>query len=110
MGLRKEWVYLVVTINKRSNSYRLVKKQPNSLAANEICYGFQVTIDEEEWFEQIKMIEMPPISRPQGNLGLVKQFVGTPEASRVMNRLKGEDIQTYTEQLLYSHQKDEDER
>lgn len=88
---RTEWVYLIVTILKTKNSYLLRKRKPKSLAPNEICYAFQVTIDKEEWFGRINEYELPKARPPEAKIHMVTQVISKPTAQLVMDRITGKE-------------------
>lgn len=92
MAERFEWVYLIVTILKTKNSYRLRKSQPKSLAPNEFCYSFSIIIDTDEWLKRIKEITLEKVSPPElpkpGNLSL---SISRATSTLVMDRLLGKD-------------------
>ena len=61
---RTDWVYLVVTVLKTKNTYRLRKFKPK-LAPNEFCYAFKVSIDKNEWFNRLEEVELEKVSPPE---------------------------------------------
>jgi len=88
---RSDKVYLVVTVLKTKNSYRLFKSRPR-LNPNEFCYAFKVTIDMKEWFGRIEEVDLgkvtpPNLPKPEGLELIVEKDIGL----RVVDRLLGRD-------------------
>lgn len=88
---RTDYVYLVVTVLKTKNTYRLRKFKPK-LASNEFCYNFKVIIDKKEWFNRIQEIELEKVSPPEipkpKNMSLI---ISKATATRVLDRLAGRE-------------------
>lgn len=99
--LRNDTVYLIVTVLKTKNTYRLVKFQPTSLKPNEFCLPFRVTIDEKEWFNRIaETMNLGKISPPEvkkmEDIGVI---ISKPTSEIVMDRLAGRPEEFYAKRV-----------
>lgn len=88
---RTDWVYLVVTVLKTKNTYRLRKFSP-TLAPNEFCFAFKVTIDKNEWFKRIQELELEKVSPPEIPKPMsMELIISKPTAARILDRLAGRE-------------------
>ena len=94
---RTDWVYLVVTVLKTKNTYRLRRFKPK-LASNEFCYNFRVTIDKKEWFNRIEEIELekvspPEVPRPKEMRLIIQKATATIVLDRLAGRESSEEVE-----------------
>lgn len=86
---RIDHVYLIVTVKKTKNIYRLRMTKPR-MAPNEFCYKFKVTIDKREWFDRITELQLEKVSPPElpkpGDLSII---IPKATATLVLDRLAG---------------------
>ena len=89
---RWDWVYLVVTVLKTKNTYRLRSKKPN-LAPNEFCYAFKITIDKDEWLKRIQEMELEKVSPPEIAKATksIQLIISKSTATKVIDRLAGRE-------------------
>ena len=79
-------VFIVVTVQKRQNSYRLCKRKPK-LNQNEFAYQLDIKLDKGEWFDRIAEVEVPIMHPPQlPQLGLAVH-VEQDTPSQVLERM-----------------------
>ena len=95
--IREDWVYLVVTVLKTKNTYRLRKFKPK-LASNEFCYAFKVSIDKNEWFNRLEEVELEKVSPPEipqpKNMSLtIKKSTSTIVLDRLAGREDNEEME-----------------
>lgn len=87
---RIEDVWLVVTVNKRTSSYRLLMNKPRSMAVNEFAYNLRITLHMADWFDRIQEIKLPEVKPPKwGTLALMSTSVTKDTATQVFERMKG---------------------
>lgn len=98
---RYETVYLIVTILKTKNTFKLRKFLPKSLAANEVALKFKLELDTNEWFKRVKEVQLGKISPPEilqaRDMSIIIRK-STPNL--VMDRLVGRDDNQYEERKL----------
>ena len=91
MTIRNQWVYLVVTILRTKNSYRLKMFEPK-LKTNEFCYRIKVSVDEQEWFKRIEELDVGKISPPElSKLDNMQVIMAPATSAVVLNRLAGRE-------------------
>lgn len=101
---RMDWVYLVVTVKKTKNTYRLRLTKP-ILAVNEFAYSFKVTIDKKEWLQRITELELekvspPEVPKPENLIAIIPKTIAT----QALDRLAGREGAPETYQgLVYSY-------
>ena len=62
--LRRDQLYLVVTVGIKKNTYRLTVRRPR-LKANEYAYSMTVRVNEEDWLGRLKEVSLPTINPPE---------------------------------------------
>ena len=62
--MRIDRVYLVVTVNKRTNAFRLMKRMPK-LKQNEFAYFISVELDIEKWLNRVYEVNLPKVLPPR---------------------------------------------
>jgi len=95
--IRTDWVYLVVTVLKTKNSFRLMKTKPK-LAPNEFCYAFKVSIDKNEWFNRLEEVELekvlpPELPKPKNMSLTIKKATSTLVLDRLAGREDSEEVE-----------------
>lgn len=83
-------IFIIATINKRSNHFELRKKPPRSLLPNQVCFPFNVEINKEDWFdrfEDVRVLKLKPPAKPV--ISAVKMTFGKTTAENVIDRLAG---------------------
>lgn len=89
---RTDIMYLVITILKTKNNYRLRMKKPTPLAPNEFCYAFKVTINKKEWFDRIAEIDLGRASPPEPpKVDSIQLIMPKATATIVLDRLAGRE-------------------
>ena len=85
---RDDKVHIIVRVLKTRNDYRMVKRKPYRLEANEICLSLSFFLNLKEWFERVKEYEItlspPTLANPEGTVFIEKD---TPQ--KVVDRMKG---------------------
>ena len=90
MPIRRDNIYLVITIGKRANSYYLRKRVPK-LNANQIALKIPVEIDTDQWLDRILPLTAPLRPKPPDlpepkNLELT---IGKTDGELVRDRMAG---------------------
>lgn len=89
---RIDHVYLIATIGKKRNSYRLLMRVPKTLAANEVCYNFQVDVETDDWFKRIQEISLGVVKPPNfPGMTLTKITIEKDTPFKVIDRLTGRE-------------------
>lgn len=104
--MRTDWVYLVVTVLKTKNTYRLRKFKP-VLKPNEFCYAFKCEIDINEWLNRVQEIHLPKVIPPEIRQQSVKLMIAQSTPDQVMARLTGDETgdKVYEIKPLYTNRK-----
>ena len=89
--MRTDYIYVVVRVGRKSNSYRLCKKSPK-LDQNEFAYRLKIALDTDDWFDRIQEVEMaqphpPNIPKPE----TIELLIEKDTPTKVMDRLRGEE-------------------
>lgn len=85
--VRVDYVFVVVKVGKKKNSYRLCKKKPK-LDQTEFAYKLRIQLNEEDWFDRIMEVEMEmpnPPNLPKAEVA--PTMVEKDTAYKVMDRL-----------------------
>lgn len=98
--MRQDWVYLVVTVLKIKNSFRLKKFKPKRLAPNEFCYSFLIEIDEDEWLNRIEEIQLEPIHPPEMTRPEISLMISKETSEIVLDKLAGDDVPPFVEKVV----------
>ena len=87
--MRMDYIYIVVTVNRRRNSYALKMRYPR-LDQNQFAYRFKIETDEKEWQKRIKEVELEKVEPPHLPDPKVIEFLvekDTPQ--KVLERMAG---------------------
>lgn len=87
---RTNWIYIIVTVGRIRNSYKLCKREPKSLAGNQFAYYLRIETDEDDWIGRIQRVELARVApRALPVLSEIKTLVGKTEDEKVIDRLRG---------------------
>ena len=90
--IRATEVYLILTVGVRSDSFRLVARQPKSLKPNEAAYKVIIRVDTEEWKNRVIPVDLgsaKPPKRP--TLEIQAPLFGKDIPESVVDRLVGDE-------------------
>jgi len=87
---RAYFVYLIVTIGRKNNSYRICKFKPKHLKLNEFAWYFKISIDKDEWLDRIKEADLGKAEPPNfPECVLESELVEKTEEHEVFERITG---------------------
>jgi hypothetical protein len=90
-NIEKDHIYIVCTVRKRVNSYRLLTRPPKTLEINEICFHLTVPFDRSQWFNRTidisydQPIKPPIFQKPNSEEVIQPQH----PANQVLDRMTG---------------------
>ena len=84
-------IWVVATVGRARNSYKLLKFEPKNLAPNQFAYRLKIPFDRKAWLTRITEVELtevkpPKLPQPEIAEALVEK--DTPQ--KVLESLKGE--------------------
>jgi hypothetical protein len=89
---RVDTIFIVVTVLKSRNDYRLRKFKPKTLAPNEFCYAFRITIDKKAWFNRVAEIDLGKPRPPEFPKARdIRLIIAKATAQQALDRLAGRD-------------------
>lgn len=102
--MRTDWVFLVVSVLKTKNTYRLRKFRP-VLKPNEFCYAFKCEIDINEWLNRVQEVDLPRVTPPEIRQQPVQLMIAQSTPDQVMARLTGDETGDKTYEIYPSYGK-----
>lgn len=88
--MRRDTIFIIATINKKSSQFEMRKRQPRSLLPNQVCIPIHVEINEEDWFdrfEDVRVLKLKPPAKP--TTGWSEMTFGKTTTENVIDRLAG---------------------
>lgn len=89
MGVRSDWIYVIVTVGRRKNSYRIRVRPPDRLKQNEFAYKMHIEVDEDDWMDRVKEVEIPIVQPPNLPKPDISIIVEKETPLKVLDRLGG---------------------
>ncbi len=87
--MRRDTLFVVVTVGRKKNSYSLRMKLPK-LTQNQFAYRLHISTDEEEWKKRVQDVELDKV-KPANLSDFFKAqgFTDDDSETKVMKRLGG---------------------
>lgn len=86
---RTDYVWLIVTVLKTKNTYRL-RRHASTLAQNEFAYRFRIRLDKKDWFQRVEEVDLIPVKPPNlPKAEPIELLVEKDTPLKVLDRMKG---------------------
>jgi hypothetical protein len=87
-----DYIWIIVTVGRRKNSYDLRVREPKSLQQNQFAYRLKIPFDRNAWFDRIEEVDMITVDPPAfPKPDITATIVEPPTAQKVLDTLKGKD-------------------
>ena len=90
-NVRRDIIYIRVTINKKRFNYDLLKRRPKSMLPNQFCVDLPFEINEDEWFNRIISIGTIRPVPPQPRVTQVDTWVDKDTPDKVLDKIAGRE-------------------
>lgn len=84
-------VWVIATVGRARNSYKLLKFEPKNLAPNQFAYKLKIPFDREEWKSRITEVELAVVKPPRLPKPEITEKVEKDTPQKILDTLAGKD-------------------